>query len=162
MKFCNLIGQSQVSISRSKPPKRFTTCSKPLVARLPVNDAGNLYKQSTALATVVQSESESKQIMVSSKQIMAPLFPLPLPLLSHLSTDYVCNLATHYVRIFTLTPHTQLHSLFLSAASVLQLLPEEPRRTKRCKQVCLVEGKGQVYQTLTTQYAVSQESATRA
>ena len=53
MIFCNLIGQNQVSISFSKPPKMFTTCSKPLVAKLPVNDAQNLYKQSNALTTVV-------------------------------------------------------------------------------------------------------------
>ena len=33
--------------------QEFTTCSKPLVAKLPVNDAQNLYKQGSALATAV-------------------------------------------------------------------------------------------------------------
>ena len=58
-------------------------------------------------------------LFFSSYHSLSTLPPPPLSLLSHLSTNYVCNLATHHVRLFTLTPHTQLHSLFLSATSVL-------------------------------------------
>ena len=80
MKFCNLIGQSQVSISRSKPPKRFTTCSKPLVARLPVNDAQNLYKQHTAaLDTAVRVGIRVDHAEVADlAEVNVELFPSPV------------------------------------------------------------------------------------